>query len=45
MSQMEFKSEIVGYEQKQESQENMFKDQFYLDSVERYNVKYKGPTN
>lgn len=41
--QNDFKSEIVTYEKKDE-QTNIFEDNFYLDSVERYNVKYKPPT-
>ena len=39
-SQSDFKSEIVAYEKRDESS-NIFEDQFYIDSVERYNVKYK----
>jgi hypothetical protein len=39
----DFKSEIVTYE-KREEHSNIFEDNFYLDSVERYNVKYKPPT-
>ena len=39
----EFQSEIVAYEKKEEVS-NIFEDNFYVDSVERYNVKYK-PTN
>lgn len=56
--QPDFKTEIVGYERREEnysqlgfnnsSQPNtaggaMFEDNFYIDSVERYNVKYKPP--
>lgn len=40
--QNDFKSEIVTYEKKEENS-NIFEDNFYLDSVERYNVKYKPP--
>ena len=42
-SQNDFKSEIVTYE-KREEVSNIFEDNYYLDSVERYNVKYKPPT-
>lgn len=38
----DFKSEIVTYEKREENS-NIFEDNFYLDSVERYNVKYKPP--
>lgn len=38
----DIKSEIVTFEKKEENS-NIFEDQFYLDSVERYNVKYKPP--
>lgn len=41
-SQNDFKSEIVTFEKREENS-NIFEDQFYLDSVERYNVKYKPP--
>jgi hypothetical protein len=40
----DFKSEIVTYEKREENS-NIFEDNFYLDSVERYNVKYKPPTH
>lgn len=40
----DFKSEIVTFEKKEENS-NIFEDQFYLDSVERYNVKYKPPSS
>ena len=43
LNQNDFKSEIVTYE-KREEHSNIFEDNFYLDSVERYNVKYKPPT-
>ena len=39
-SQSDFKSEIVAYEKREENS-NIFEDNFYIDSVERYNVKYK----
>eukprot|EP00347_Sterkiella_histriomuscorum_P022194 403331345 len=42
MQNGDFKSEIVTYEKKEENS-NIFEDNFYLDSVERYNVKYKPP--
>jgi hypothetical protein len=32
----------VSFEKKDEVS-NIFEDQFYIDSVERYNVKYKPP--
>lgn len=38
----DFKSEIVTYEKKEDNS-NIFEDNFYLDSVERYNVKYRPP--
>jgi len=38
----DFQSEIVAYEKKEENS-NIFEDNFYIDSVERYNVKYKPP--
>jgi len=41
---LDYKSEIVGYE-KREEVSNIFEDNFYIDSVERYNVKYKPPAN
>ena len=36
----DYQSEIVAYE-KREEVSNIFEDNFYIDSVERYNVKYK----
>jgi len=39
-AQGDVKSEIVAYEKKEEVS-NIFEDNFYIDSVERYNVKYK----
>jgi hypothetical protein len=36
------KCEIVAYEKREENS-NIFEDNFYIDSVERYNVKYKAP--
>ena len=36
----DFQSEIVTYEKKEEVS-NIFEDNFYVNSVERYNVKYK----
>ena len=33
----------MSYEKK-EDMSNIFEDNFYIDSVERYNVKYKPPT-
>ena len=36
----EIRSEIVSYEKRYEK-ENIFVDNFYIESVERYNVKYK----
>ena len=36
----DFQSEILTYEKKEEVS-NIFEDNFYIDSVERYNVKYK----
>ena len=42
IGQGEFRSEIVSYEKKDDLS-NIFKDNFYIDSVERYNVKYKPP--
>ena len=38
----DFHSEIVAYE-KREDVAHLFEDNFYMDSVERYNVKYKPP--
>jgi len=40
----DFKSEIVTFDKKEEHS-LIFEDNFYLDSVERYNVKYKPPTS
>ena len=37
-------SEIVTFERKDEVS-NIFEDQFYMDSVERYNVKYRPPSS
>ena len=39
-AKQDFQSEIVAYE-KREELSNIFEDNFYIDSVERYNVKYK----
>ena len=44
MNANDFKSEIVTYEKREENS-NIFEDNFYLDSVERYNVKYKAPVH
>lgn len=37
----EFKSEIVAFENKAELDENDFKDDLILETVDRYNVKYR----
>jgi len=37
--QGEVRSEIVGYERRND--EPIFEDNFYIESVERYNVNYK----
>jgi hypothetical protein len=37
----EFKSEIVAFENRQELEENDFRDELILETVDRYNVKYR----